>query len=71
MAARLATLTPRECEVMELASKGLTNREIGEALKCSETTAKWHLKSVMQKLEVTDRMEATRVAMERGILHVE
>ena len=57
--------------MLELASKGLTNREIGEALKCSETTAKWHLKNVRQKLEVTDRTEATRVAMERGILHVE
>ena len=48
-----------------------TNREIGEALKCSETTAKWHLYSVRQKLAVTDRMEATRVAMERGSLDIE
>ncbi|MEI8039916.1 MAG: response regulator transcription factor [Verrucomicrobiota bacterium] len=66
-----ATLTAREREVLELASKGLTNREIGEAIGCSDTTAKWHLKNIMQKLEVTDRTEATRVAVERGILHVE
>ena len=66
-----ATLTARELEVLELVSKGLTNREIGAALGCSETTAKWHLKNIMQKLEVTDRTEATRVAVERGILHVE
>jgi len=66
-----ATLTTREREVLELASKGLTNREIGQTIGCSETTAKWHLKNVMQKLEVTDRTEATRVAVERGILHVE
>lgn len=77
LAARLAargadaTLTARELEVLELASKGLTNREIAAVLRCSETTAKWHLKNIMKKLEVTDRTEATRVAVERGILHVE
>jgi DNA-binding NarL/FixJ family response regulator len=66
-----STLTARELEVLELVSKGLNNREIGSALGCSETTAKWHLKNIMQKLEVTDRTEATRVAVQRGILHVE
>ena len=77
LAARLAergpgaTLTARELEVLELVSKGLSNREIAAALGCSETTAKWHLKNIMAKLDVTDRTEATRVAVERGILHVE
>lgn len=77
LAARLAergpgaSLTAREHEVLELASKGLTNREIAATLKCSETTAKWHLKNIMQKLDVTDRTEATRAAVERGILHLE
>jgi DNA-binding NarL/FixJ family response regulator len=77
LAARLAqrgsgaTLTERELEVLELVSKGLTNREIAAALSCSETTAKWHLKNIMQKLDVTDRTEATRAAIERGILHLE
>ena len=77
LAARLAergpgaSLTERELEVLELVSKGLTNREIAATLKCSETTAKWHLKNIMQKLDVTDRTEATRAAVERGILHLE
>lgn len=66
-----AALTGRELEVLELVSKGLSNREIGSVLGCSETTAKWHLKNIMQKLEVSDRTEATRVAVERGILHLE
>ena len=66
-----ATLTEREREVLELVSNGLSNREVGKTIGCSETTAKWHLKNIMQKLEVTDRTEATRVAVERGILHVE
>lgn len=66
-----SSLTARELEVLELVSKGLSNREIATALGCSESTAKWHLKNIMQKLEVTDRTEATRAAVERGILHVE
>ena len=64
-------MTARELEVLELVSKGLSNREIAAVLGCSETTAKWHLKNIMAKLDVTDRTEATRVAVERGILHVE
>jgi DNA-binding NarL/FixJ family response regulator len=77
LAARLAerspgtTLTARELEILELVTKGLSNREIGAVLGCSETTVKWHLKNIMHKLEVTDRTEATRVAVERGILHLE
>lgn len=66
-----ATLTVRKLEVLELVSKGLSNREIAAALGCSETTAKWHLKNIMSKLDGTDRTEATRAAVERGILHVE
>lgn len=59
------------CDKCLVWARRLTNREIGEALKCSETAAKWHLKDVMQKLEATDRTEATRVAMERGSLHID
>jgi DNA-binding NarL/FixJ family response regulator len=77
VAARLAArasgdpLTTRELEVLELASKGLTNQEIGAMLRCSAETTKWHLKNLMRKLGATSRVEATRVAMERGILNVE
>ena len=70
-AQQMEDLSGREREVLELVSKGLSNREVGKTIGCSETTAKWHLKNIMQKLEVTDRTEATRVAVERGILHVE
>ena len=64
------SLTKREIEVLELVSKGLTNIEVARALNCSTTTATWHLKNVMRKLEVTGRTEATRVAVERGIIHI-
>jgi hypothetical protein len=66
-----STLTPRELEVLELASKGLTNREVAQVLGCGERTAKWHLENVLHKLNVTDRAEATRAAVERGILHMD
>lgn len=65
-----ASLTPQELKVLELLTKGLGNREIGRVLGCSESTAKWHVHNIVQKLEVTDRAEATRAAIERGILHV-
>jgi len=64
-------LTPRELEVLELVSKGLSTREIAHVLGCAKTTVKWHFKNIMQKLEVSGRTEATRAALERGILHVE
>jgi len=63
-----ASLTPRELEVLELLTKGLTNREIGELLGFSTNTAKAHLKHILSKLEVSDRTEATRAAVQRGIL---
>ena len=66
-----ATLTEREAEVLELVSKGMTNREVGELLGCAEVTVKWHFKHIMQKLEVPNRAEAIRVAVERGILHLQ
>lgn len=77
LAARLAqrppdtALTPRELEVLELVSKGLTNREVAHVLGCSERTAKWHLENVLHKLGVANRAEALRTAAERGILHLD
>lgn len=77
LAARLAQrepqsgLTPRELEVLELVSKGLTNREVAHVLGCAERTAKWHLENVLHKLGVANRAEALRAAAERGILHMD
>ena len=64
-----AQLTPREIEVVRLLARGLTNKEIGAALHVSETTAKWFVKNILQKLGVTDRTAAVTTALERGILH--
>lgn len=62
-------LTQRELEVLQLLIKGLSNKEIGAVLGCSEHTAKFHVKNILAKLEVNDRTEAATAAFHRGILH--
>lgn len=64
-----AHLTPRELEVIRLLARGLSNKEIGAELGVSETTAKWFVKNILQKLGVNDRTAAVTTAIERGILH--
>lgn len=66
-----AHLTPRELEVLKLLPRGLSNKEIAAALDVSETTAKWFVKNILQKLGVNDRTAAVTTALERGILHVD
>jgi two-component system, NarL family, response regulator len=62
-------LTPRELEVLRLLARGLTNKEIGAELGVSETTAKWFVKNILEKLGANDRTQAVTTAFERGILH--
>jgi two-component system NarL family response regulator len=64
-------LTPRESEILEMLAKGLTNKEIGYALEISHLTARNMLKRVCAKLDASDRTEATRIAIERGIIVLE
>src|SRR5262249_19471738 len=64
-------LTPRELEVVELMSQGLSNKEIAVAIGRTDETVKIHLKSVFTKLKVTTRTEAVRVALTRGLVHIE
>jgi ATP/maltotriose-dependent transcriptional regulator MalT len=51
-------LTPREREVLGLVAQGLSNREIGQALFISESTAKAHVLHIFDKLDVHTRTEA-------------
>ena len=55
--AKIASLTPREREVIALVSEGLKNKAIGERLFISETTVTHHLSSIYSKLGVADRLE--------------
>lgn len=61
-------LSAREREVLELVSKGTSNREIARALFISEATVKTHLTHIYGKLGVKDRAAAVAVAYDRKIL---
>ena len=63
-------LSARELEVLKLMARGLSNKEIGESLGISEATVKWHLNIIFSRLNVSDRTEATVVALRRGIVHL-
>ncbi|MEK4509748.1 response regulator transcription factor [Paenibacillus anaericanus] len=62
------TLTPREREILSNVASGLTNREIGGKLNISEHTVKNHLKNILHKLQVQNRVQLTRYALEQGIV---
>jgi LuxR family maltose regulon positive regulatory protein len=62
----LATLTPREREVLELLKRGCTNREIASMLVIAEVTAKVHVRRIIQKLGVRSRTEAAIAAVQLG-----
>lgn len=59
-------LTERESEVLGLLSKGLANKQIAVALGISEHTVKFHVSSIYQKLDVTNRTEAVREGLRGG-----
>lgn len=64
-------LTPREIETLDLLRRGLSNKDISRVLEISEHTAKFHVKAILVKLDVSDRAEAVAVAFERGLFQVE
>lgn len=61
-------LTAREMEVLQLLSKGHSNRAIAAALFVGEATVKTHLAHIYAKLEVSDRHRAVGRALEVGLL---
>jgi DNA-binding NarL/FixJ family response regulator len=64
-------LTGRELEVLGLVARGLTNKDIAVAIGRTDETVKIHLKSVFAKLNVVTRTEAVRVAVIRGLVHLD
>jgi DNA-binding NarL/FixJ family response regulator len=54
--------------VLRLVAAGLTNADVAEKLFLSSRTVGWHLGSIYRKLEAHSRTEATRFAVEHGLL---
>ena len=64
----LGRLSPREREVLQLLTKGQTNREIARKLTVSVSTVKIHVEHILAKLGVSDRTQAAVRATEMGLL---
>jgi len=69
--ADVEALTERELDVLRLAAKGMTNREIGSQLHISHRTVQGHLANVYEKLHSGSRTEAVTEALKRGWIVVE
>jgi len=67
-AATAEAFTPREREVLALLARGLSNRDIAQALGISAHTAKFHVNSILQKLGVERRTEAVVRAARMGLV---
>jgi DNA-binding NarL/FixJ family response regulator len=65
-AVKSAQLSPREAQVLDLIGRGLSNREIAERLALSENTVRHHTTRIYQKLGITHRSQAVRLALSAG-----
>jgi DNA-binding NarL/FixJ family response regulator len=66
-----SSLSFREIEILEMVSRGLTNKEIAVALQISHYTVRNHINHITAKLQVADRTEAATVALRQGIIGAE
>jgi DNA-binding NarL/FixJ family response regulator len=67
-AANIDPLTARELDVLRLLARGLQNKEIAAELVISERTVKFHVSSILSKLNAGNRTEAVTIALQQGIV---
>lgn len=65
-----AELTPRELDVLGLLAEGASNKTIARQLGISVHTAKFHVASILDKLDATGRTDAVTHAARRGVIHL-
>ncbi|SCK51537.1 Response regulator containing a CheY-like receiver domain and an HTH DNA-binding domain [Variovorax sp. HW608] len=63
-------LTPRELEVLALMAEGASNKSIARRLGISVHTAKFHVGSLLDKLDATGRTDAVAQAVRQGVIHL-
>src|SRR5690349_9623442 len=64
----IEALTPREIQVLELLAEGLPNKAIADRLGISDQTVKFHVSSISGKLGASNRTDAVRRAVRRGLI---
>jgi len=64
-------LTPREEEVLSLIARGLENQEIADQLVIAEVTVRSHLRRILDKLHLANRVQATLYALREGLVDLE
>ena len=64
----IETLTPREIEILQMLTPGLSNKAIAKQLNISDHTVKFHVSSIFQKLNVSTRTEAVAVGVRLGLI---
>jgi DNA-binding NarL/FixJ family response regulator len=65
----LDALTESELRVLVLVAKGLSNQEISEQLHVADTTVRTHLRHILEKLHLRDRVQAVVLAYDTGLVH--
>ncbi len=66
MGETFSPLSPREMEILQFVTQGLSNKEIAQTLKISHQTVKNHMTSILRKLAVEDRTQAAVFALRHG-----
>jgi DNA-binding NarL/FixJ family response regulator len=66
--AQAVHFSKRETQVLELLSIGKTNKDIGETLFISESTVKFHVHAILNKLDASNRTEAVSIAAQLGLI---